>query len=116
MESNEDVWDDTALLQAYDDAVKGKRRNNTNHERKQQRVVVREDADGPIKEEGEMFLPNRVKAPIIELPDDVDPELRNVLQAYFNAGFALGRYQRKTKTMITTTTTNHTSDDDGSSK
>ena len=82
-----DAWDDTALLKAYDDAVKGikpSKQKKTRSVSYQPKKQFKNDTEPPLT------VP---KAP--KLGKFVDPELEILLQAYFEAGYALGRYAQK---------------------
>src|SRR5690348_5108729 len=95
---HDDVWDDTALLKAYDDALKGVTRKSS----KRRKVQEKQDIEGAEAEEEGSVETRDEEAALQEatapLPapgldaTQVDDELRGVLQAYFNAGSALGRY------------------------
>lgn len=78
-------WDDTALLEAYDAAVKGK--DGRKKSKRQRPTIVVTAAE---EEEKPAIIPVTAAPHIDQLEDD--PALQQLLQAYFNAGFALAQY------------------------
>ena len=97
---DEDMWDDSALLKAYDDAIRGvKRRKKIKHGLVQEAQPPKVNDESAAAEStpqdclqpGNGISHGAGRAPI-PVDSDVDESLRRVLDAYYQAGFELGRY------------------------
>jgi hypothetical protein len=98
-------WDDTALLQAYDAAVSGKRSSAQEKQSKKQKpsVPTPQQAKTEASSSSSSHVPTITverpampsvsflspRAPMAEVQDE---KLARVLQSYFDAGFALKEY------------------------
>jgi hypothetical protein len=127
---DDDAWDDTALLQAYDDAIKGIVRGNKRVKLAprssssqsatgtgpgmQNGRVAAAPADGAETESNEEVEEGfdgaqDVSPRLAHLPlpgaatsEQIDEDLRSLLQAYFDAGVTLGRYMQKQAQKVST--------------
>lgn len=110
--SDPEAWDDTALLKAYDDAIRGVKRSpapvtkrlkrdttakQSEESNDHQKDCEREQEEEEEQENGDLVQNESKTQPLPRAPglDNVEGNLAHVLQAYFEAGFALGKYLNK---------------------
>lgn len=88
--TEDDVWDDTLLMQAYDAAVRG-----VKHPQTKEIVLPDEEEETSSEEEEveEVALGREEEQEVAgERAEEEDGELNSLLTSYYQAGYAKGKY------------------------